>query len=115
MVERGAPERRRPQQKPTERDLQPPPAWNRDELRLFLDVDGALGYVLWQRARDVRLWAPYKAAPLDLFAWPNAFQRQLHTAAIEEAPEIGGALDHLLRMVERPAGVARDEVAGACI
>lgn len=115
MVERGAPERRRPQQKPTERDLQPPPAWTRDEQRLFLDVDGALGYVLWQRARDVRLWSAYKGAPADLFAWPNALQRQLHSAAIEEAPELGEALHRLLRMVERPAGIAHEEVSGACI
>jgi tetratricopeptide (TPR) repeat protein len=114
-AERGAPERRRPQSKPSERDLQPPPAWNRVEYRLFLDADGALGCVLWQRARDVRLWAAFQPAPLGLFRAPTPLQQTLHQTAITEAPGVADSLCVLLGMVCRPAETARAEVARACI
>jgi tetratricopeptide (TPR) repeat protein len=35
----------------------PPPSWPRDEVALLAETDAPLAVVLWQRARDVRLWA----------------------------------------------------------
>lgn len=35
----------------------PPPSWPRDETALLVETDAPLALLLWQRARDVRLWA----------------------------------------------------------
>jgi tetratricopeptide (TPR) repeat protein len=115
MAERGTPERRRPQRRTSQRDLQPPPASSRGEHRLFLDAEGALGYVLWQRARDVRLWASFTRAPAALFAPAIPHQRELHHEALAEAPDIAGALSDLLWMVRDPQAAKRDVVSRACI
>ncbi len=115
MVERGGPERRQRRPKETERDLLPAPAWPRPEHKLFMEADGALGFVLWQRARDVRLWASLRgASPAGLFRPPTPQQRRLAAEAAREAPEIAEALSTLAALVSTPEKAARDTVGAAC-
>lgn len=115
MVERGSPERRRRRPKETERDLLPAPAWPRPEHKLFFEADGALGYVLWQRARDVRLWASFwGASPTGLFRPLSARQRRLSAEATREAPEIAEPLSTLDALVSAPEKAIRGAVGAAC-
>lgn len=116
MAERGSPERRRRIAKLAERDLHPAPRWNRDEQNLLLDADGALGLVLWQRARDVRLWASFgRSVPPHLFSTPKRAQRRLHDAAAAEAPQIDGPLTILFEMVRQPDSFTGPRVCAACL
>lgn len=115
MTERGSPERRRRRVKETERDLLPAPATPHPEHRLFLEADGALGYVLWQRVRDVRLWASLRgASAAGLFHRPTARQRRLSAEAAREAPEIAEALSTLAALVTAPEKAAPGAVGAAC-
>lgn len=118
MPERGAPERRRKLPKQAERDIQPAPSWERPEHNMLLDADGALGCVLWQRWRDVRLWAAagkQQTPPAHLFVTQSALRRKLHSSAVVEEPAIQGALNTLLQMVGQPHLTERESVCGACL
>lgn len=115
VVERGVPERRRRRSKETERDLLPAPAWPRPDHRLLLEAEGALGYVLWQRARDVRLWASFRdAAPKGLFRPLTPQRQRLSAEAAREAPEIVEALSTLDALVSAPEKAAPGPVGAAC-
>lgn len=80
-----------------------------------MEADGALGYVLWQRARDVRLWASLRgASPAGLFRLPTARQRRLSAEAARQAPEIAEALATLDVLVSAPERATRGAIGVAC-
>jgi len=113
--ERGAPERRKRTLKAASRDLLPAPEWTRDETRILLDVDGALGCVLWSAVRDVRLWASLEPAPEGLFGPPTSRTRKLLAEALREAPELEVPLRALSQLVCAPSSMPRCEVSSACL
>lgn len=83
---------------------------------VFLDVDGSLGYMLWQRLRDVKLWASLQPEPpYQLFGAGPADARHLTREALANAPEIAPHLRLLNRMVRRPRRATARRVADACL
>jgi hypothetical protein len=113
--ERGAPERRKRTAKTAARDLLPAPEWKRDENKILLDVDGALGCMLWSAVRDVRLWASFDPAPSGLFGRPTAALLTLLSDAVGEAPELDAPLRAFFELVRAPASSSRMDVSSACL
>jgi len=100
----------------SERGILPLPADRHADHDLLLDVDGAVGYTLWQRVRDVRLWASLQPEPpLSLFGPGTPETRQLVRAALFESPEIAQHLRVLNRMVRSPRETSPRRIAKACL
>lgn len=99
--------------------IPPAPAWPWDEAGVLRDLDGALGLLLWQRARDVRLWA--RMDPTGR----RALFRNLETLGTEgggdvdleqyDAGELAAPLAVLREMIRCPESAAGSAVAGACL
>ena len=116
MASRGTPERRKTRSAVERRDLTAAPADSGAEYKLFLDVDGALACVLWQRARDVRLWARFRPdVPHGLFRDLSGVYLDLQIQAFADAPEIRRPLTVLRRLVRYPNGADSGAIAKACI
>lgn len=105
-----------PSSEVSERGILPLPADRHADHDLFLDVDGASGFTLWQRVRDVRLWASFQPDPPPSVFGPGTPEtRQLVRAALFESPEIAQHLRVLNRMVRSPRAAPPHRIATACL
>jgi len=83
--------------------------------RVLDEIDDALGALLWQSLRDVRLWAetPEAAQPLLFADGAGSELRALYGRADVDA-ELQATIQVLVRLVEDPRSLARAEIALAC-
>ncbi len=102
--------------RPTSAPAYPPaPVWPRDETTLLRESDAPLAVLLWQRARDVRLWALAAAGSRSgLFAGQEDVE-----AAVEIgeglARAVAGPLRTLRALVRFPDLVTPADVCVACL
>jgi tetratricopeptide (TPR) repeat protein len=94
----------------------PGPVWPRKEEDVLRDVGGALGLLLWQRVRDVRLWARMPPGERrGLWGQPAALEHErIAFAALGEAG-LGEPLAVLASLVRFPDVAVAEEVAAACL
>lgn len=93
----------------------PAPGWPRPEWRLLAECGPVLGITLWQRVRDVVLWA--QVAPGDragLFHPLSDAQTARLALAEAEAPELAEPLRELALMAAAPGRAEAARVAEAC-
>lgn len=93
----------------------PAPSWPRDETALLTETDAPLSLLLWQRARDVRLWAlAGEGSRTGLFTGLEGVE-----GAVEAAECVVEALAVPLRtlraLVRFPELVAAADVCAACL
>lgn len=121
MGEKAAASRRRAQRrktaKPRTGPIFPPcPEWPRDELAVADEGDWPFQLLLWQRARDVELWA---ATPPEhhrrLFAEPVLKWQELAEAEAAETGGIAGPVRVLSAMIRYPELAQANDVCTACI
>ena len=94
----------------------PAPVWPRKEQGLLRDVGGALGLLLWQRVRDVRLWARVDPeARRGLWGPPETMEYERIAYASLEDARLSEPLAVLASMVRFPDLVSAEEIAGACL
>jgi tetratricopeptide (TPR) repeat protein len=96
--------------------IPPAPVWPRKEEGVLRDVGGALGLLLWQRVRDVRLWA--RVPPEDrrgLWAPPDELEHERMAYAGIDEPGLMEPLVVLASMVRFPDLAAGEEIAAACL
>lgn len=94
----------------------PGPVWPRKEEDVLRDVGGALGLLLWQRVRDVRLWARMPPGERrGLWGQPAALEHErMAFAALGEAG-LGEPLAVLASLVRFPDRAVAEDVAAACL
>lgn len=92
----------------------PPPMWPRDETALLTETDAPLSLLLWQRARDVRLWAlAGEGRRTDLFTGLEGVEGALEAAEVAEALAV--PLRTLRALVRFPELVTAADVCAACL
>lgn len=95
--------------------LPPAPDWPRDESLLLRETDPPLALLLWQRARDVRLWATIPAGALGgLFTAKHEVERTLEEGGAF-APCLADSLRALGALVRYPELLSPADVCAACI
>jgi tetratricopeptide (TPR) repeat protein len=93
----------------------PAPLWPRDETVLLGETDAPLSLLLWQRARDVRLWATADpSVRARLFAGREDVERGLEATA-GLADGVAGAVRLLGALVRYPEFIPAAEVCAACL
>lgn len=119
MAHTGDPAPRTPKRKkpdPTRPLFPPCPQWPRDEAVLAYEADWNFQLLLWQRARDVALWA--STLPADrtgLFAAPVAEWQSAMETAGAEVEMIRAPLRVLAAMVRFPEVMKAGDVCSACL
>jgi tetratricopeptide (TPR) repeat protein len=106
----------KPQIDPSRDVFPPPPRWPRTEADLFLEADGDLAHILWQRLRDVRLWAltpPQNRAAL--FQPPGTEFRAREESAVAVAPDVADEIHQLGILVRYPTLPAHRSVSDLCL
>ena len=107
---------RRKRPRPTSAPMYPPaPSWPRDESAVLAETDSVLALLLWQRARDVRLWA--LAAPggrEGLFVGDDEVESAVE-AGEQLAEGVAGPLRTLRALVRFPDLVTPADVCAACL
>ncbi|HYW07411.1 MAG TPA: hypothetical protein VE913_10665 [Longimicrobium sp.] len=93
----------------------PAPSWPRDETALLTETDAPLSLLLWQRARDVRLWATIsESSRSGLFVGQEPVERALE-AAEGLAECLATPLRALSALVRYPEYVTGADVCVACL
>lgn len=91
------------------KDIIPVPTWSLDELTPPEGFNAGLSMELWQRARDVTLWA--ETMPLNR---RGLFGRLGLPAALPGPAPISSALELLRKLVQAPEGAQTEGIASAC-
>jgi tetratricopeptide (TPR) repeat protein len=106
------PKRRR---SPTSPLYPPAPAWPRDETALLREADVPLALLLWQRSRDVRLWASVAAERrTGLFVGREDVEAELE-AGEALADDLSSPFRTLRALVRFPDLVTPSDVCAACL
>jgi tetratricopeptide (TPR) repeat protein len=106
----------RPKIHPSRDVFPPPPQWPRTEADLFLEAEGDLGNILWQRLRDVRLWALTPPQKRDaLFHPPDTNASAREESAVASAPEVADEIQQLGILVRYPNLPAQRGIADLCL
>lgn len=101
--------------RPRPRLLPPAPTWPASESEVIPPGESLLDLLLWQRARDVRLWASLpKSSRRGMFRRTNAADWELAALQLPEAQPLREPLEMLLAMVRFPDLVEPQSVAKAC-
>lgn len=121
MTEKAAASRRRFQRrrtaKPRNGPIFPPcPEWPLDELAVAAEGDWPFQLLLWQRARDVELWAATpRAHHRSLFVEPVLKWQELAEVETGETGPIAGPVRVLSAMIRYPEVAQATDVCAACI
>jgi tetratricopeptide (TPR) repeat protein len=92
------------------KDIIPVPTWPSDDLTPPEGINSDLSLDLWQRARDVTLWAILMPSQR-----PGLFCRTLPRPVMPLSPErISSAVERLRKLVEAPESAETEQIAAAC-